>query len=260
MPSTKFLGWTYPDENVDPHFDILESFYKRQDISVYSLLNTANNIIIPPSSVSWNNLTKTLTWSGYFEIPIMSTGFTFKIFNGPDNLTPSITFNDGERMVITIPSSISENTTSYFRKTNGAVTVSDGLITIGFCRGDKFFANFPQHISASISGDPLGYTPSGSMVSPVIVNPLAGIPVLSSQRQIIFVKSNGGAQTIIFNPQLAVGTIIGAECMLVGTSDVDYISLFDGNGLALNGGVDLRSNKTITLVWTGTVWLENGRR
>jgi len=129
--------------------------------------------------------------------------------------------------------------------------------------GQLFDSIYIKEIGVSVPGGgatPSAYTPYGSIGSPVIVNGLVGVPVLASQRQMIFVVSNGGAVSVTANPQVAPGPLIGAECILIGTSDTNYLSLSDGNGLALNGAVDLKNNKTITLVWTGSVWLENGRR
>jgi hypothetical protein len=109
-------------------------------------------------------------------------------------------------------------------------------------------------------GGSQAYVPNGSVASPVTVAAAVGVPVLTADRQMIFVKSVGGAVAITANPQVAPAVGVGQELIVIGTSDTNYISLADGNGLALNGGIDVKANRTITLVWTGAVWLEMGRR
>ena len=123
-----------------------------------------------------------------------------------------------------------------------------------------YFKTISLYPGGSGAGVAIGYTPYGSSIYPISVSGVSGVPIVSSQRQMVFIKSTGGAVEITANPQVELHTVVGAELVVVGTSDIDYISLADGNGLALNGGIDLKLNKTITLVWTGTMWLENGRR
>lgn len=105
-----------------------------------------------------------------------------------------------------------------------------------------------------------GWAPYGSIGSPVLVSAAGGVPFNNVQRQLIFVASNGGSVGITANPQVAPGVSIGQEMMLRGTSDVNYITLADGNGLSLNGSINMTSNQTLLLVWDGAVWVEVSRR
>jgi hypothetical protein len=110
------------------------------------------------------------------------------------------------------------------------------------------------------SGGGGSYVPFGSFSVPQTVAAAVGVQILASPRQVVFTKSVGGNVPITNNPQVAAGANVGDELMIVGTSDTNYISLADGNGLALNGPIDLGANKAVTLVWIGSVWLENSRR
>lgn len=101
---------------------------------------------------------------------------------------------------------------------------------------------------------------NGSGISPQIITASVGIPATSDQRQLWFVASSGGAQTVTATPQIQAGTIIGQELYLQGTSATNYIRLQDGNGLSINGPIDLTNNGSILLVWNGSVWSEITRR
>jgi hypothetical protein len=100
----------------------------------------------------------------------------------------------------------------------------------------------------------------GSMSLPAQIDPTVGVPVTADQRQMKFISSQGGVETITANPQIAAGTIVGQELELVGTSDTNYSILNDGNGLALNGAIQLKRHSVIALAWDGSDWFERNRR
>lgn len=144
MPETKFLEWNYPEENEDPHFEKLSAFFASIDDGLFGVMNSAGNVIIPPDTIVWNGLARSLSWTGYFEIPMMSIGFSLRVQFGPDGVNKVANFNDGDRLVITVPRSISGNVDANFQVVSGAVAIEHGLLTVGFCRNNKFYANFPQ--------------------------------------------------------------------------------------------------------------------
>lgn len=80
------------------------------------------------------------------------------------------------------------------------------------------------------------------------------------RRQCWFVKSAGGAQEQTSNPQIAPGTFIGQELLLVGVSDVDIVKFHDDDGIKSNGAIELDDGQTALLFWTGSVWSESSRR
>lgn len=145
MPDTTYLKMTYPEENKDPHYDDLVALYGAIDERIYGLLNTTGNIIVPADGLSWNPGTKTLSWTGEFEIVIVKSGFSLKIPFGPDGINKSVTFLDGERLIVTVPSTSGGEVTANLAKISGAInTINPGLLILGFCRGTSFYANFPQ--------------------------------------------------------------------------------------------------------------------
>jgi hypothetical protein len=102
--------------------------------------------------------------------------------------------------------------------------------------------------------------PVGTSGTPITVDETLGIIVGTNSRQIIFVESNGGEKTVSANPQISVGTKIGQELVLVGTSDTDSIILNDGTGLELNGALKLNNKQSASFFWNGTSWQEISRR
>ena len=124
-----------------------------------------------------------------------------------------------------------------------------------------YFVNPASVGIAPIGGGPTDgrFTVFGSIGVPVVVNPAAGVPITTDARMLIFTASSGGAQAVTANPQIPVGAFVGQECMLKGTSDVNYITLNDGNGLSLNGPINLKNKIGIYLLYDGAVWSENAR-
>lgn len=104
------------------------------------------------------------------------------------------------------------------------------------------------------------YTVYGSTATPITVTAAGGISPASDDRQAIFTKSSGGAVSVSANPQIVAGIKVGQELLLIGTSDTDYVSLADGNGLSLNGPISLKNHAGITLIFDGAVWVEYSRR
>lgn len=101
---------------------------------------------------------------------------------------------------------------------------------------------------------------SGTFASPNVISAVGGISILSGkQKQIIFIKSNGGAVLISANPQISVGTVAGQEIVIYGTDDTDIIGLSDGTGIKTTGIPTLASRTNITFIWDGSIWCETSR-
>jgi hypothetical protein len=101
----------------------------------------------------------------------------------------------------------------------------------------------------------------GSTGSPSVIDPLVGLIITASeQRQMWFVVSQGGPETVTAVPQVAVGSMVGQELIIMGTDDTDATTFSDGNGLKLNGPVTLGLGQSCYLAWDGTDWSEISRR
>lgn len=102
------------------------------------------------------------------------------------------------------------------------------------------------------------WIPYGTTGAPLVIT--TNIAISSDQRQMRFVKSSGGQFTVAGPNQIAVSTKVGQEIMLIGTSNADYLTINDGNGLSLSAAFNIKQNSNIVLVWNGTVWVENSRK
>lgn len=81
----------------------------------------------------------------------------------------------------------------------------------------------------------------------------------SGPRQLWFVATAVGEVILTAIPQITAATIVGKELWLVGTSNDNYPTFHNGDGLALRGDWSGLLNSILKLVWDGTNWLETGR-
>lgn len=229
----------------------------------YSINNQTITMFTPPAPAQSlsayyvvNSGSSTNPVSGYQEIPTGTVDGTNNIFNlagKPQNQYSMLVFVDG----------LSLDSTQW------------GLVQSGSGYSVDFFAgSIPQPgqsiyvfylmsvlnpviITVGGSGE---LTALGTGTSPITITASSGITPDNTQRQIIYTTSTGGAVTITSNPQIAAGTVVGQELYLQGTSSINYIILTDGNGVSLNGSINLTSNSGVLLVWNGAVWSEIARR
>ncbi len=122
--------------------------------------------------------------------------------------------------------------------------------------------DFNDSQSSATTPSPLsGLVVTGSEGSPSAITAVGGITVsATSGDEMIFIEGSGGAVNISANPQVSNGAFVGQALILVGRSDTNTITLEDGDGLSLNGTIELFLNSVIELIWSGSVWLEKSRK
>lgn len=140
MNSTKWFQWVYPDDNQEPYFEKEEAFKQVQDASLFAVYNTALNIILPPSLVTWSGVR--LQWNGDFEIPLVDIGYSVLLRYAPDGVNQYVDLNDGDRLYAVIPNTSASNLVMNFKVGSGRIADRDGFVTFGFRRGSRFFANW----------------------------------------------------------------------------------------------------------------------
>lgn len=96
--------------------------------------------------------------------------------------------------------------------------------------------------------------------TPLAITAGGGITATTDQRALQYVTTTGGPVNVTAVPQISGGVTVGQELYLQGTSATNYPILANGNGLSLNGPIDLQNNSGLILVWNGTVWSEISRR
>lgn len=128
---------------------------------------------------------------------------------------------------------------------------SSGGGTTNFLRADGTFAA-PPAASPNIVG---------STGSPTLITAVGGISFSGSNySNTNFIKGSGGAVTVTANPQIAAGSSVGQVLVLIGEDNTNTVTLADGTGLSLNGGIVMGLQSVIELKWDGTVWVEQSRR
>jgi hypothetical protein len=142
MPNTPRMGWPFPERDLDPWYNALQSFANQQDASAYAHREDRNIIVMEGDTFTFASGTGLLTWSDDIEIFSPIVGFLLSIPAGSLTLseggvayvsiTRSPTANAEVAIVtdIRIPSTdsalliaVRRNDTVYFR--NG-VTMVDG--------------------------------------------------------------------------------------------------------------------------------------
>lgn len=101
----------------------------------------------------------------------------------------------------------------------------------------------------------------GTISVPSVIDPAIGIPFSGrDMKTIMYVTSNGGADIITANPQIAPGEVDGQELILIYVSDVNTLELNDGNGLDLPMKFISENKRKQSLHWNTSVWSEDYRR
>lgn len=96
-----------------------------------------------------------------------------------------------------------------------------------------------------------------STASPQLLSDgLTAIAVGGYAYEVIFVKGTASPVTMTIDPQIDAGTDVGQMIRLVGTDVTDTITMPDGLGTRMNGGIELTQGSVIDLMWDGTVWNE----
>ena len=116
--------------------------------------------------------------------------------------------------------------------------------------------NFTSASAPTIGGT--GPVVTGSIGAPELIT-VSGISVIDVSNEMIFIAGSGGAIDITADPQIEAATATGSILTLFGTSDVDTITLENGNGLKLNGSILMDSGKVLSLVFDGVDWSEVAR-
>jgi hypothetical protein len=104
--------------------------------------------------------------------------------------------------------------------------------------------------------------PYGTRNAPLLIDPTVAVGIAGDDRQMRFIACNpgAGAAPMTAVPQIQNGLAIGQELVLKGRSNADYPIFHDGDGLELNGAWLAKQGESISLVWDGLIWSENGRK
>lgn len=122
----------------------------------------------------------------------------------------------------------------------------------------KYLTTNGTDSSWAASGAP---TLVGSRASPTLITAAGGVAFTSTlYKTINFIAGDSGAIDITANPQIAAGSTVGQELLLIGRHATNTVTFEDGTGLSLNGMWVAGLDSVLGLVWDGTNWVESFRR
>ena len=152
MPNTTFFQMAFPEENKDPHYEDLVSFFGEIDSIMYALFALSQPLLGGGSvTLSSQGAVKRLSWTEDFKLPILSGGKTLSIKHGPSG-DRHIDLVDGDRVVFDLFVSSGTDVEVNLYKLSGGLTVSSAQIpmiyTVGMLSGGKFYSKFASVIEA----------------------------------------------------------------------------------------------------------------
>ncbi len=117
-----------------------------------------------------------------------------------------------------------------------------------------------QAVDAPVTNGAFLSTTLGTEGFPILITAAGGLSFVSPQeRNQRFIAGDSGPVTVSANPQITIGSTLCQVILLIGQDDTNTVTFVDGTGLSLNGSATLGLNKTLKLMWTGSVWLEISR-
>lgn len=165
--------------------------------------------------------------------------------SGSNNVAGNLTLAAGRSTGSGAPASVKIQTTTVAGSSSTAQTLTD-IATFG---------------STQITLARPSIAPVGTRGSPTSVTAAGGVSAPTSARQVSFVQGNSAGETdITANPQIAAGTYVGQELVVVCRSDANTIKFEDGTGLSMQGPFVCGADSVISWLWDGTNWLETSRR
>ena len=148
-----------------------------------------------------------------------------------------------------------------------AAPTTEGVNGDFYIRTSTNYIYGPKAAGVWPAGVPLGgggggggaYVPTGTRGSPYAASTNT-LPIADIQREIRFVVGDTSPIALGGTPRIAAGSVVGQELKLIGTSDTNWLKIPDtGAGVMLNGDCILMNNSVLTLIWDGTIWLEDSR-
>lgn len=232
------LGNNAPNTGLDLATDLAYRRSAEVSVSTFTALSTVARSFIG------------LTGTTASEIQGIANGFDGKELEVHNETNQTITFkNDNagasaaNRIYTTDAGdlSVAPNTSAHFKYN---ATLSRWLVTGGGGGG----------------GGGLFYL-TGTRASPQNITAAGGIAFTGTKpRSLWFIQGNGGHIDVTASPQIAAGTTVGQELVLVARNNDQTVTLENGTGLSLNGPWVGAEDDSLTLVWDGTNWTELARR
>lgn len=110
-----------------------------------------------------------------------------------------------------------------------------------------------------VGGDIAGIKLTGPLVHAPLDLTVAVGSTIPSAAACYFLTGQGGPITVSATTPVQAGTQRGQQLVLVGGSATAPVTIPDSGNLNINGSVDLELDEAVTLLWTGSRWIELSR-
>lgn len=142
---------------------------------------------------------------------------------------------------------------------------NNGMVSMpwaGFFRQVLYrIGGFVAPTNLQLSTGSITPTVYGSRGSPQLLTAASALPPTAAIfEQTWFVAGNGAPITVVANPQISVGTVVGQKLRLIGCSDANWLLYSNGTGLVMDGSCKLGNDSVLELIWDGANWTETGRK
>lgn len=148
MPSTTRMQWPFPSENQDPWYDAIEGYFSAADASGYAGRENDTAILTEGGTLSFNDVTGVVDWSGTIGILSAYVGFRWNIAAG------QATLQDGQILYVNLTRAPTKSLT-----VTPSVAYQLPLTDNSFIIGVRIGSTFYLRNGASI--------PGGSSISPI---------------------------------------------------------------------------------------------
>lgn len=143
---------------------------------------------------------------------------------------------------------------------SSAATLATVNSNVGTFANASVTVNAKGLVTAVSAGSGAAPNVTGSRASPTAITAGGGISFSGSAYTNFAFISAASPITVSANPQIAAGSLVGQELILIARDATNTVTLSDGTGLSLNGAWVGGLDSVLRLVYDGTNWTEQSRR
>lgn len=106
---TTFRKLAYPGENSNPFWEQWRGLMNQIDAELHLRQLMSNMIPDGGGTITFNSGSNLMTWTADFVVPLFHWGFSLNLVFGPDDSTRNANIQNGQALIVTVPSSLNAN-------------------------------------------------------------------------------------------------------------------------------------------------------
>jgi hypothetical protein len=138
LANTIYNNFQFPEENEDPHFEKIASFFNSQDFLVFNNKLRSNFILAGGGTKSFSASTGLFSWTDNFALKIYQSGWILEYVYGPDGSNRAANVQPGQVIFGAFPASLSINQTRNLSVTDKLGPKND-LFVLGWRYKDNLY-------------------------------------------------------------------------------------------------------------------------